>query len=231
MNCLLCVPIERRIEVECSRWTRVFGHGTVEQVETNYSKGNCHVRWNTRWFKYDRDKLWLLYTQIVPVILEPPCIWMHTECADVRCFDCNEHQKLSCADVFRCSVYYTKRQRHVYLKRDSSLGPLLCMVTPQGYCSLWGTGWSVTVCTLWSLNLVVRYGERANAPDVWGPALAVFTDLLELHHILAVRGGGGGGGLYANKSARDRYNENERAQIDKLNRQWGVKVNRRKTRP
>jgi hypothetical protein len=29
----------------------------------------------TRWFKYDRDKLWLLYTQIVPVIFEPPCIW------------------------------------------------------------------------------------------------------------------------------------------------------------
>jgi hypothetical protein len=28
---------------------------------------------NTRWFKYDRDKLWLVYTQIVPVIFEPPC--------------------------------------------------------------------------------------------------------------------------------------------------------------
>jgi hypothetical protein len=27
---------------------------------------------NTRWFKY--DKLWLVYTQSVPVILEPPCI-------------------------------------------------------------------------------------------------------------------------------------------------------------
>ena len=27
----------------------------------------------TRWFKYDRDKLWLVYTQIVPVIFEPPC--------------------------------------------------------------------------------------------------------------------------------------------------------------
>jgi hypothetical protein len=26
-----------------------------------------------RWFKYDRDKLWLVYTQIVPVIFEPPC--------------------------------------------------------------------------------------------------------------------------------------------------------------
>ena len=41
------------------------------------------LRWNvciitdlqsrTRWFKYDRDKLWLVYTQIVPVIFEPPC--------------------------------------------------------------------------------------------------------------------------------------------------------------
>jgi hypothetical protein len=29
----------------------------------------------TRWFKYDRDKLWLVYTQIVPVIFEPPCIF------------------------------------------------------------------------------------------------------------------------------------------------------------
>jgi hypothetical protein len=28
----------------------------------------------TRWFKYDRDKLWLVYTQIVPVIFEPPCM-------------------------------------------------------------------------------------------------------------------------------------------------------------
>ena len=28
---------------------------------------------STRWFKYDRDKLWLVYTQIVPVIFEPPC--------------------------------------------------------------------------------------------------------------------------------------------------------------
>jgi hypothetical protein len=27
----------------------------------------------TRWFKYDRDKLRLVYTQNVPVIFEPPC--------------------------------------------------------------------------------------------------------------------------------------------------------------
>jgi hypothetical protein len=29
----------------------------------------------TRWFKYDRDKLWLVYTQIVPVISEPTCMY------------------------------------------------------------------------------------------------------------------------------------------------------------
>ena len=28
----------------------------------------------TRWFKYDREKLWFVYTQIVPIIFEPPCI-------------------------------------------------------------------------------------------------------------------------------------------------------------
>jgi hypothetical protein len=47
----------------------------------------CHstTKWialNTRWFKYDRDKLWLVYTQIVPVIFEPPCSYkrvVHTE--------------------------------------------------------------------------------------------------------------------------------------------------------
>jgi hypothetical protein len=34
----------------------------------------CSTGRTTRWFKYDRDKLWLLYTQIVPVIFEPQCI-------------------------------------------------------------------------------------------------------------------------------------------------------------
>jgi hypothetical protein len=33
----------------------------------------CIRIFNTRWFKYDWDKLWLVYTQSVPVIFEPPC--------------------------------------------------------------------------------------------------------------------------------------------------------------
>ena len=32
----------------------------------------------TRWFKYDRDCNRLVYTQIVPVIFEPPCTYIRT---------------------------------------------------------------------------------------------------------------------------------------------------------
>jgi hypothetical protein len=32
------------------------------------------IHYDKRWFKYDRDKLWLVYTQLVPVIFEPPCM-------------------------------------------------------------------------------------------------------------------------------------------------------------
>jgi hypothetical protein len=38
---------------------------------------SCHLIPFTRWFKYDRDKLWLIYTQIVLVIFEPPCTSIH----------------------------------------------------------------------------------------------------------------------------------------------------------
>jgi hypothetical protein len=31
----------------------------------------------TRWFKYDRDKLWLVYTQVVPVIFETRCVCVY----------------------------------------------------------------------------------------------------------------------------------------------------------
>ena len=46
----------------------------VKWSEMKSFRGMC-VLWliYTRWFKYDRDKLWLVYTQIVPVIFEPPC--------------------------------------------------------------------------------------------------------------------------------------------------------------
>jgi hypothetical protein len=41
---------------------------------------------STRWFKYDWDKLWLVYTQIVPVIFEPPCSYIikfYGKCIDL----------------------------------------------------------------------------------------------------------------------------------------------------
>ena len=51
---------------------------------------------NTRWFKYDRDKLWLVYTQTVPVIFEPPCTFsflstVHASCILLCHFHCVVH--------------------------------------------------------------------------------------------------------------------------------------------
>jgi nuclear pore complex protein Nup62 len=46
----------------------------------------------TRWFKYDRDKLWLVYTLSVPVIFEPPCICVCTH----ACYVCMD----GCAYIF-----------------------------------------------------------------------------------------------------------------------------------
>jgi hypothetical protein len=45
-------------------------HTNGQNVELfNIKRGGTY----TRWFKYDRDKLWLVYTQSVPVTFEPPC--------------------------------------------------------------------------------------------------------------------------------------------------------------
>jgi hypothetical protein len=48
-------------------------------------------------FKYDRDKLWLVYTQSVPVIFEPPCKWfitMSTKIHECTNLISNKHSKL-----------------------------------------------------------------------------------------------------------------------------------------
>ena len=50
------------------------GH-PVRNAVLGITKKETHcINLCTRWFKYDRDKLWLVYTQSVPVIFEPPCI-------------------------------------------------------------------------------------------------------------------------------------------------------------
>jgi hypothetical protein len=51
-----------KINYNQARW---WTYAACKQITTEY----------TRWFKYDRDKLWLVYTQIVPVISEPPCTY------------------------------------------------------------------------------------------------------------------------------------------------------------
>ena len=54
-------------------------HKNIRERNVKYSR-NQFILLYTRCFKYDRDKLWLVYTQSVPIIFEPPCIWnMHQE--------------------------------------------------------------------------------------------------------------------------------------------------------
>jgi glycosyltransferase involved in cell wall biosynthesis len=67
--------------------------------------------YNTRWCKYDRDKLWLVYTQIVPVISEPPCI---TSCILVHRF---QHIRATCFRYVKYLQFMIVR----YRRRESEL--------------------------------------------------------------------------------------------------------------
>jgi hypothetical protein len=58
----------------------------------------------TRWFKYDRDKLWLVYTQIVPVIFEPPCILQMINTRDIY-HSPLQHSQTGLFDGAHCSVW------------------------------------------------------------------------------------------------------------------------------
>jgi hypothetical protein len=74
---------DRKVNQVIPRTTRrVSGsdNGFLDETELcGVLKGNTRLRSSpkapdsTRWFKHDRDKLWLVYTQSVPVIFEPPC--------------------------------------------------------------------------------------------------------------------------------------------------------------
>jgi hypothetical protein len=60
-------------------WNVFLSTHYIDEIQPRLSKPatvtsvNCIDYRFTRWFKYYRDKLWLVYTQIVPVIFEPPC--------------------------------------------------------------------------------------------------------------------------------------------------------------
>jgi hypothetical protein len=64
LRCLKHTPILKLLRTTGKKWT------LRNQVTLRTSL-------YTRWFKYDRDKLWLVYTQIVPVIFEPPCTYTY----------------------------------------------------------------------------------------------------------------------------------------------------------
>ena len=74
---------------------------TARLILKNFPMTNTSV-FNTRWLKYDRDKLWLVYTQIVPVKFEPPCIWNLTAAL------------LSKTDLLKMSVSVTQNKQRGY---------------------------------------------------------------------------------------------------------------------
>jgi hypothetical protein len=78
---LLNIKMTRFRLLDCSRGrlhyfvfifqSRQAEHSTAHMNLLHFSRQYTNY---TRWFKYNRDKLWLVYTQSVPVIFKPPCI-------------------------------------------------------------------------------------------------------------------------------------------------------------
>jgi hypothetical protein len=61
---------------ECASFEPRTGVSPLPKLRLSDERRPCSIEWsNTGWFKYDWNKLWLVYIQIVPVISEPPCIW------------------------------------------------------------------------------------------------------------------------------------------------------------
>jgi hypothetical protein len=89
-----CYVVLSSLEAKYNRLCKAFTAWKIGQIalQANFTRtidcvvGLVHLQWQylikspmkqvtcARWFKYDRDKLWLVYTQIVPVIFEPLCM-------------------------------------------------------------------------------------------------------------------------------------------------------------
>jgi hypothetical protein len=70
----------------------------------------------TRWFKYDWDKLWLVYTQSVPVIFESPCTNKSTKVLSVAGSGKCQHFPLK---LDRYSPLYNYIYDHDIICKDS----------------------------------------------------------------------------------------------------------------
>jgi hypothetical protein len=55
----------------------------IECYNWNYLPDAC--KYDTRWFKYDRDYLCVNKSQFVPVIFEPPCIFQNNSKSNKGC--------------------------------------------------------------------------------------------------------------------------------------------------
>jgi hypothetical protein len=84
---------------------------------------NSHLYVCTKWFKYDRDKLWLVYTQIVPVIFEQPCMCVALRTSSVEQSPSREAQWVSDSSFLR------DRNILCRIHRDPRLDPIHIHVT------------------------------------------------------------------------------------------------------
>jgi hypothetical protein len=88
---------------------------------------------NTRWFKYDWDKLWLVYTQTVPVIFEPPCIFLsfnamnsvHFCSITLRSNQMHYFYYLKLKTIYNLSLWYTTNCLQFFLSLPDMFRRLL----------------------------------------------------------------------------------------------------------
>ena len=79
-HCVRSRNLKNKVAVVSLGLLRQSGKKCFRKVSNGVGACKCvyiyiYIHIYTRWFKYDRDKLWRVYTQSVPVIFEPPCIW------------------------------------------------------------------------------------------------------------------------------------------------------------
>jgi hypothetical protein len=86
----------------------------------------------TRWLKYDRDYLCVNKSQFVPVIFEPPCMYIHRYIRGVVGKICHTSEKRFLVALHRCNQIYLNPTSNVYEDNGARTIWPLCSFT---YCT------------------------------------------------------------------------------------------------
>ena len=137
-------------------------------VCTLYELHSCikHGVYYTRWFKYAWDKLWLVYTQSVPVIFEPPCIL------------CQKISPLEFLYLWRFGVMYCIGDRYVeweprlcYTTSCPCRGSQKKKKTSNCFWGLWSQ-WLQNKLLVSENECLLKWNQRSHV-DVWPPDIHV----------------------------------------------------------